>query len=316
MGGATSSTVPTASTAAPGGTAASASSPSAQPIPPIAPVESIPPVPAPPPAPTAPPVPVSFNPTGLNPPPQFSTSARSVTYDDCFPRVDDVVAGDVSTNSQEQYYGPTIGIVASSITSTVTATTPWMYDSRPGVSVVVDIPPEALTVPFNAARSGAEIAVGYLRGSVIPQTGKSYPSRQVGFRTIDTSTPIAVGDLSAGHTSSPYALGDSVVNTSSSTFQNLDAPSQNSASTISEKISFIGVEENTAVPAGVFPYTCVFRHEASIVTNGKSGSSVYDTYTHRWGTAKTVVYSPTAPRPLVFKLISASDLTRRIKASP
>jgi hypothetical protein len=233
-----------------------------------------------------------------------------VVYDDCFPQHNDVQVGDVAVGLNELYFGGAAGIVSLNQTVTIKSVAPYNFGGRTGVSVVLDTPPQLL--PNNSLFYGTESTSAIMRGGRIDTLSQTYLNDAGGVRTITTVTPTAVGDISAGHTLIAYSLGDSVTNTASFTYVDVYSPSQNYQGNVTEKITFIGVEEGTQVIAGKFDYTCVFRHEITGTVNGQSSTSVFDMYHHKWSAiVKTVEFSPSYPRPLIKQLVSDSAIVRR-----
>lgn len=249
------------------------------------------------------------NPLNLKPAPQFSTSSRAVTYDDCFPRFDDVVVGDVVKSKVE-----TFGTTADSLdqTETVTAVTPTSFNGRAGVSVSIDNPP--YVDADNVMQYGVESKALYLRGGTLTTFVRYYLNDSVGTYSSFTNTPIAIGDLSAGHDTAPFVLGESVTNRYSFSYVNNVASQFNRQGEISEKITFIGVEEGTEVLAGKFDYTCVFRREISSTINGQTIVNVQDYYTHKWSGVKELSFDMDSAEPEVYQLfqvVSNSAIERR-----
>lgn len=254
----------------------------------------------------------SANPLNLDPAPLFTPSARSVTYGDCFPKHDDVLVSDVATDRIETY-SSTTGISTVDQTNTVTSVAPASFNGRNGVSVTMDNPPH--TGQDNSLLFGVESKQLLLQGMAFTTFTKNYLNDSTGTRSTFMSTPSSLGDLSAGHTLISYGLGDSVTNKFSTSYFDMLSPQFNTQVDITEKITFIGVEEGTTVAAGKFDYTCVFRRELTSTVNGQPYTSVEDVYSHKWSGVKTVSFGSSYPRPLVSQLVSSSALTRRIAAS-
>lgn len=251
----------------------------------------------------------SSNPLGLNPAPQFTPSGRSVYYDDCFPKYNDVIVGDVAVSNVETYSAVSKTISNYNTTATVKSVSPYSFNGAQGVSVITDIPSQRL--PDLTLMYATETTTAFLKGSAMDLMSKTYMNDAFGVRTITTATPIALGDLSSGHTVIPFNIGDNVTNSASFKYENKSTPNYNSQGTYTEKITFIGVEENTLVQAGRFDYTCVFRREFT----GPYGTTVNDTYTHKWTpVVKMVHYSSSYPRPLVYQVVSDTAIARRAAA--
>lgn len=255
------------------------------------------------------------NPLELKPAPQFSTSARLVAYDDCFPRFDDVELDDVVKGTAETF-SQSAGIGSVERTETVTNITRTSFNGRDAVSVTTDNPPYLRS--DNVMVLGEEATALILRGSNLVTLRRSYLNDDMGTRTQITNTPATMGDLSAGRTTTPFVLGDSATNTFRMDYENRAAPNApvlNNSADVTEKVTFIGVEEGTEVAAGKFDYTCVFRHEVSSTVNGETITSVQDYYTHKWTGVKALTYGAGYPRPLVYQLVSNSAMARR-KSQP
>jgi len=246
------------------------------------------------------------NPLELKPAPQFSTSSRAVTYDDCFPRFDDVELGDVVKSTVETYSQST-GIDSVNQTETVTEVTSTTFNGRSALNVKTDNPPYLRS--DNVMVLGVEATALILRGGSLVTSRRNYLNDATGTRTLTTNTPATMGDLSAGRSTTPFVLGDSTIHTYSMDYVNYPVPELNSRVDITEKVIFIGVEEGTEVAAGKFDYTCVFRHELFSTINGRTITSVQDYYTHKWSGVKALTYG--APRPLVFQIVSNSAIARR-----
>lgn len=252
---------------------------------------------------------VSFtNPLELKPTPQFSTSARAVTYDDCFPRFDDVEVGDVVKSTVETY-SQSEGIGSIDQTETVTEMTRTTFNGRDAISVKTDNPPYLRS--DNVMVLGVEATALILRGGNVATSRRSYLNDANGTRTLITNTPATIGDLSAARSVNPFVLGDSTTHTYAMDYVNYAAPDFNSKANITEKVTFIGVEEGTEVAAGKFEYTCVFRHELFSTINGETITSVQDYYTHKWSGVKALTFGAGYPRPLVYQLVSNSAMARR-----
>ncbi|GAB3555062.1 hypothetical protein GCM10027343_43660 [Noviherbaspirillum agri] len=250
------------------------------------------------------------NPLELDPAPQFSTSSRAVTYDDCFPRFDDVELGDVVKSTVETY-AQSEGIGSVDQTETVTEMTRTTFNGRDALIVKTDNPPYLRS--DNVMVLGVEATALILHGGSIATSRKNYLNDATGTRTLTTNTPATMGDLSAGRSASPFLLGDAATHTYKMDYVNYLVPELNSSVDVAEKVTFIGVEEGTEVAAGKFDYTCVFRHELFSTINGKTVTSVQDYYTHKWSGVKALTYG--APRPLVYQIVSNSAIARR-KAAP
>lgn len=248
------------------------------------------------------------NPLELKPSPRFSTSSRAVTYDDCFPRFDDVELGDVVKSTVETY-SQSEGIGSVEQTETVTEVTRTAFNGRDALSVKTDNPPYLRS--DNVMVLGVEATALILRGGNMATSRRSYLNDATGTRTLITNTPVAIGDLSAARGATPFVLGDSTTHSFSMDYVNYLAPDFNSKADVTEKVTFIGVEEGTEVAAGKFDYTCVFRHEMFSTINGETITSVQDYYTHKWSGVKALTYGAGYPRPLEYRLVSNSAMARR-----
>lgn len=256
------------------------------------------------------------NPLQLKPSPQFSTSARAVTYDDCFPAFDDVLVGDVIRGKSETFTAE--GIVTVDQTDTVTAVTSETFDGRAAVRVTTNNPPYVGT--DNILVLGVESTALYLHGGSVVLSSRRYRNDDpgpdgTGTRTKISNTPSAIGNLAAIRGASPFALGDFSTHAYSQKYESPYLPEYNYDAAVTEKVSFIGVEEGVTVEAGTFDYACVFRHEITSVINGQASTEVRDYYTHKWSTVKILSHNEAFPRPLVTQVVSNSALDRR-KSAP
>ena len=162
--------------------------------------------------------------------------------------------------------------------------------------------------------SGNRGVAAAFRGALIGLESRNYSAVNNTVTTISTSTLTELGDLSSGHTVIPFAIGDRVSNKSNYVNEFPASPSLNSQGSVTETITFLGVDEGTSVVGGSFDYSCVFRHE--ITSAGSSERGVYDTYMHRLGgNIKTVSYSALYPRPLVYQMVSDTAYSRRLAAA-
>lgn len=255
---------------------------------------------------------VFTNPLELKPAPQFSTSARKVVYDDCFPQYDDVRLGDVVKSTVENY-SPATGIGVIEQTETVKSIVPGTFEGRSALYVTTDNPPYVRS--DNVLQFGVEATALILKGGTVTTLKREYLNDVKGTRTKTTTVPSAIGNLAGAHIYTPFALRDSVQHTYSLSYANMLAPEFDHQIDITEKITFIGVEEGTEVPAGKFDYTCVFRRQISSTVNGQTITNVQDFYTNKLSGVKALIFSDGYPRPLVYQVVSNSAIARR-KAAP
>lgn len=265
--------------------------------------------PTPQPSTSAPPVLLaSANPLNLSPAPQFTSSNRSVVYDDCFQDLNDLLVGDVATSRNEDVDG-TKTITPYDTVTTITKVVPATVPDRIGVSVDTVVPPSTIPRTPVASRSLENRTTNIvLRGSTWPAISKNYGAFG-DEQTISTMKPTSLGDISSGHALIAFALGDSETTTYAYDNTVVYNGLLNSG-TLKISTTFIGVDEGTKVIGGSFPYTCVFRRTMTGIT-GTQGTTVADTYFHKWGIAKTIYYSALAPRPLVGQMVSDTGYDRR-----
>lgn len=249
------------------------------------------------------------NPLNLAPPPQFSTSARAVTYDDCFPAFDDVEVGDVVVSKVETYVPDTGGIYTGNQTVTVTAVAPDTFNGHAAVRVTTDSPPYLRS--DNVMEYGGDRVALYLDGGSANKSLIQYLNNEAGTRVNvkNFSNELSViGILPAAGTGVALALGDFANSSYTQTYTSALLSDYSRTYAVAEKTRFIGVEENVQVEAGTFDYACVFRYEQTDVANGQT--AVYDYYTHKWSTLKVLVHN-SVMRPLVTEVVSNSAIDRR-----
>lgn len=254
------------------------------------------------------------NPLNLSPAPQFSTSTRTVNYDDCFPKWDDIEVGDVVKSTVETYTDAAgIGVIdqTETVTSVVQDTFADRDSSvyRNALRVKTDNPPYLRS--DNVMQFGVRTEALILRGGTVTLLREDYLNDADGTRMKTKNVPSKIGDLAAAHIYTPFAMRDSVAHAYAMSFTNIWSPEFDHQADITEKIMFIGVEEGTEVPAGKFEYSCVFRREFKSVINGETITNVQDYYTTKWSGVKAITYSPDYPRPLLYKLVSNSAIERR-----
>lgn len=254
---------------------------------------------------------VFTNPLELKPAPQFSTSARTVVYDDCFPPYDDVKLGDVVKSTVESYL-PTTGIGIIEQTETVTKIEPGTFEGRSGLYVTTDNPPYVR--PDQLWENGVEATALILKGGTVTTSERIYLASDNKTLSTITRTPSVIGNLAAAHIYTPFALRESIEHKYLLTYDAID-PAFDRQVDITEKIMFIGVEEGTEVPAGKFEYSCVFRYQISSTVNGQTITNVHDFYTNKFSGVKAVFFNDGYPRPLLYQLVSNSAIARR-KAVP
>ncbi|HJV76712.1 MAG TPA: hypothetical protein VJ654_21040 [Noviherbaspirillum sp.] len=250
---------------------------------------------------------VFTNPLELKPAPQFSTSGRAVVYDDCFPPYDDVKLGDVVKSTVETY-SPATGIGVIEQTETVKSIVSGTFEGRSTLSVTTDNPPYVSS--DNVRQYGVEATALILKGGTVTTLKRVYRTDETDTVSTTTNTPSAIGNLAASHIYTPFALRDSVEHKYLLTYDALD-PAFDHQVNVTEKITFIGVEEGTEVAAGKFDYTCVFRQEISSTVNGQTITNVQDFYTNKFSGVKALLFNEGYPRPLVYQLVSNSALDRR-----
>lgn len=247
------------------------------------------------------------NPLNLSPAPVFAASSRSVTYDDCFPQHDDIQIGDRQVDRIEQYDSGRNEISSYTTTTIVTGVAPHTYAGRQGVLISTENPvhDEGGTLISNIFSE--ELS---LRGAQQTLSARqfNYAAGSTFHNHTITETPVELGDIALGHETLPYKPGDSTVSIYDTVTEG-DVPGAGVKVRMTEKLTFLGVEEGTAVLGYTFPYTCVFRREYS----SEFGSGVSDYYVHKLGGAKTVEYDERAPRPLVHQMVSDTAVLRRAK---
>lgn len=247
---------------------------------------------------------IDNNPLKLSPAPAFTASSRSVTYDDCFPRHDDVQVGDTTVDRIEQYDSGTKQIETLQQTNTVTGVTPYAYGGRQGVLITGEHPEYNDDGTLASKLIFEDIS---LRGALHSWTSTNYvyvlgaPQKDYAF----TNSPVELGDISNGNAA--YKPGDSTTTIYDAKTEPPFGPP--TTVRITEKRTFLGVEEGTKASGFTFPYACVFRIEIS----SENGTFLSDRYHHKFGGVKTVVYDDHAPRPLVYEGISDTARERRIK---
>lgn len=247
---------------------------------------------------------IDNNPLKLSPAPVFTASSRSVTYDDCFPRHDDVQVGDIAVDGVEEFDSWTNQIETMHQTNTVTAVVPYSYAGRQGV-LITDENPEHVSANGHYPKLVSE---------ELSLRGARHWMKTTGFTTVSGNTvqnytythiPLELGDISNGN--APYKPGDSTTSTFDWISQHGNEPP--TTVRVIEKLTFLGVEEGTTVAGFSFPYACVFRVEIK----SDRVTRIEDHYHHKYGGIKAVVYTDGGPKPLVNERLSDTARERRIK---
>ncbi len=248
------------------------------------------------------------NPLGLDPAPAFIPSNRQVKFSDCVPAVDDYLVGDKVVEMLEDYEHQSKQIISfQTAGTTITGITPTTVLEKPGV--IIDTYMPAFDTPPNGRSfenySSSTFVPGSLEGGFVSKSYNSIGSQSY-LLVLLTETQTSLQTFPFYDTE-PLKLGDFVTDTFHGREESIDSPIYEGDSTV--RTTFIGVDEGTQVIVGTFPYTCVFRRAIS----DAQGQTVFeDVYTHKWGIAKRISYSPAQAMepPLTGQTVSSTIYTR------